>query len=394
MNIKYNLPLIFIIDSLVWGRFFIPVIALFYIASQVSIEQFTIIMAAFTLTVFLLEIPTGIFSDLIGRKRTLLLSRFFYIAEIFLLAFYNGFWPLLIAKIIGGLALSLSSGTQQAFLYDTLKRVKREHEHKRISGLIYMTTHTFMAFVFIIGAYLFTINPKLPAMASLFPVSIAFLLTFFLREPYPPKKKVNAAAFFAHFKESALHVWHHDYVKYLILFSAPIHAIIHSALSISSAYFEKVMIPISLIGIIAFLSSMTSAISSKQAHAIEERIGDKKSLFLVWIFVLSGTLLMSAMIPYIGVLVYFLIPLAQGFFDVLVNHYMNVHAKTSHRATILSMKSMANALSFTILFPIMGHITKVKTMGKSFMFLSAFLIAYSVVFYLYSRKLKLHMKKF
>ena len=70
-----NINLNYIISSLMWGRFFIPVLALFYIASQVPLEQFAIIMSVFSLSILLLEIPTGVLSDLIGRKKTLLLSR-------------------------------------------------------------------------------------------------------------------------------------------------------------------------------------------------------------------------------------------------------------------------------------------------------------------------------
>ena len=58
-----------------WGRFFIPVLALFYIASQVSLEQFTIIMAVFAFSTLILEIPTGVIADLLGKRKTLLISR-------------------------------------------------------------------------------------------------------------------------------------------------------------------------------------------------------------------------------------------------------------------------------------------------------------------------------
>ena len=54
------------------------------------------------------------------------ICRFLYIIESFILAFFNGFWPLLIAKIVSGVGVSLNSGTVEAFLYDTLKRQKRE----------------------------------------------------------------------------------------------------------------------------------------------------------------------------------------------------------------------------------------------------------------------------
>ena len=65
-----------------WARFFVPILALFYIASQVTIEQFAIIMAVFSFTTLVLEIPAGVMADLLGKKRTLLISRFMCIVEI------------------------------------------------------------------------------------------------------------------------------------------------------------------------------------------------------------------------------------------------------------------------------------------------------------------------
>ena len=112
-----------------WGRFFIPVIALFYIASQVTLEQFTIIFSIFALATLILEIPSGVVADILGKKKTLLLSRALYVIEVYILTFHNGFLLFLIAKIISGFGVSLSSGTSSALLYDTLKKLKRERKN-------------------------------------------------------------------------------------------------------------------------------------------------------------------------------------------------------------------------------------------------------------------------
>ena len=91
-------------------------------------------MSVFAFTTLILEVPTGVLADLLGKKKTLLISRLFYVVEIFIIAFFNGFWPFLIAKVISGIGVSLSSGTESALLYDTLKRLKKEKDYKKISG--------------------------------------------------------------------------------------------------------------------------------------------------------------------------------------------------------------------------------------------------------------------
>jgi MFS family permease len=54
------------------------------------------------LSALLLEIPSGAVADILGRKNTLLLSRLCFVIEVAIIAFFNGFWPFLIAKVISG----------------------------------------------------------------------------------------------------------------------------------------------------------------------------------------------------------------------------------------------------------------------------------------------------
>jgi MFS family permease len=386
---KRNIPLIYIISALMWARFFIPVIALFYIASQVPLEQFTIIMSIFAGVILLFEVPSGVLADLLGKKNTLLLSRAFYIVELYLLAFHNGFWIFLIAKIISGLGVSLSSGTDESLLYDTLKRLRQTKRFKKIIGIKITITTISMAVVFIIGGYLFSMHPKLPAKASIPFVAIGFFLTFFLKEPYKSSKKANLVNAYIHLKEGLIYFWNHSYVKYLVFYSFPIFAAISISLTISSAYFQKILIPISLIGVVAFAVSLITALASKKADYIEERLGQKKSLRSIQIALVVGVFLISLMINYIGVVFYLIIGAVQGFYDVIISQYTNEHIETSHRATMLSIKNLFGNLGIFILFPVVGYITKFKSMNASFMFLGIFLIVCMILLFAYSKKLKL-----
>lgn len=387
MKLKYNIPIMYAIACLVWARFFIPVIALFYIASQVPIEQFTIILSAFAISNFLLEIPTGVIADLIGKKKSLMIGRFMYIIEILIIAFFNGFWPFLIAKIISGIGVSFVSGANEAMLYDTLKKQGRINDHKKVSGLMFMLVNISMAFVFIIGAYMFSINPKLPAYASIPPMIIGFILTCLLKEPYRSRKSANFRNAWMHFKEGLSFVRHHKIIKYLILFSMLSFAYLEINSSVSSLYFEKILIPIAYIGIIAFIASITAALVGRKVHSFEERIGDKKSTQLILALLVTGTFLMSLLMPIYGVLFYFLFPFAKGFYFILTNHYINVHIDTAHRATIISIQNMAGQIVLFLLFPAFGYLTK-TSMSKAYLYFGTFLLAYSVFLYWYSRDIK------
>lgn len=389
MSYKRNVTLTYIIGALMWGRFFIPVIALFYIASQVSIEQFTIIMSAFAFTTFLLEVPSGAIADLLGKKNTLLISRSLYIVEVFMLAFYNGFWPLLIAKVISGIGVSLSSGTDTSLLYDSLKRMRKERAHKRVVGKMFAIQNVSMAFVFITGGFLFAISPKLTAIASLPFLITGFILTFLLKEPYKPARKLNIKNTILQVWEGTKYSWNDSVVRYLLLFTLPLATALSISLSISSAYLEKILIPVSLIGTIAFIGSMITALISERAYKFERKLGDLRTLSLArWIVALS-LFTMALMMPYFGVVFYLMMPFAGGLITVLLHHYLQSHIPSSHRATITSVYSMFSTIGVVMMFPVFGIVSERMDMSTAFVMLGVLFAAYSIWLIMYSRKLKL-----
>jgi MFS family permease len=387
--LERNIIITYISSCLGWGRFFIPVLALFYIASQVSVEQYGIILGVFFLVILLLEIPSGVIADLIGRKNSIIIAKVMYVVEIYLFAFHDGFWIFLIAKIISGIGVSFDSGAGQALLFDSLKKLKREDEHKKITGIKEMIRNTSMAIVFIIGAYLFTIHYKLPAIVSL-PFTIINLgLVFLYFEPYVNKRKLTFKNSYLQFKEGLIHFWNHGYIKYLAFLSLPLLAVVATLQSYSSLYLEQILIPIAFIGVIAFISSMISAYTSKKADAIEKQIGEKKSILLMQVVLVAAAFLMGLMIPVYGFLFYFIAAFLYGFCFIVINHYLNLHIESSHRATMLSIVHMFKSMGVFILMPTAGFLIREKSIQFTFWTLAIFAIIYFLVLHLLSKNLRL-----
>ena len=90
-----------------------------------------ILQAVFLLSAFIFEIPTGVIADRFGRKPSLILATVAVIIGIIIYVSYPSFWIFAIAEVFWGLSLALFSGAGEAFLYDTLKQLKREKESKK-----------------------------------------------------------------------------------------------------------------------------------------------------------------------------------------------------------------------------------------------------------------------
>jgi len=87
----------------------------------------------------LFEIPTGVFSDLLGRKVTLALGQVAAALSIACYAFATSF-PLLVAGgVLEGLSFALFSGNNDALLFESLKQEEREAEFAQFQARVSST---------------------------------------------------------------------------------------------------------------------------------------------------------------------------------------------------------------------------------------------------------------
>ncbi|MCF7872438.1 MFS transporter [Candidatus Woesearchaeota archaeon] len=387
-----NISLLYIFSGLMWARFYIPVIALFYIASQVSVYEFTIILSVFALVTLLLEIPSGIVADFLGKKNTLIISTCLYLAELVIVSFANGFWPFLVAKIISGIGVSLASGTGAALLYDSLKKTGRIKEHKKISGIQFTIRYVSMGLVFTVGAFIFSFSVKMPAIISIPFIFLGLVLLFFIKEPFKTVKKFNYVNSLIHFKQGLKEFKFNENLRIFAFFSLIVGSIITIIQSTSSLFFEKIMIPVSLIGIISFIAAIVTAFMSKQSDHIEKNLKMKHSIYFIQFFIFLCVFLMSFMFPWWGVFFYLVLCGVNGFFEVIINHYVNELVASENRATMLSINNFFVHIGIFVLYPVFGVLTERFSMSLALLLFAVLFLVYSLVLNFSSDKLRFGKK--
>ena len=87
-----------------------PIIVIFFQENDLSTTEIMILQAVYSLTIAILEIPSGFFADSYGRKNSILISTFFSFIGYIILSTYSGFNEYLIAEIfiIAGSQLGVS----------------------------------------------------------------------------------------------------------------------------------------------------------------------------------------------------------------------------------------------------------------------------------------------
>jgi MFS family permease len=127
-SVKHIERVYYLITALFWLSTAIPLalLVLIHQARGLNVLQVGLLMGSYSLTIVLLEVPTGGLADAIGRKRVALLAATFSLASGILFLFAFSMLVFLPAWILSGIGRALSSGALDAWFVDALKEAEPE----------------------------------------------------------------------------------------------------------------------------------------------------------------------------------------------------------------------------------------------------------------------------
>lgn len=109
------------------AHFWLPVFFL-YFARRLPLGDVLRLEAIYYAGVVLLEVPSGYFSDSVGRRATLLISALALVASYAVFFFADGFAMLAAGQLALATGLAFRSGTDVSFHFDSLACLEREDE--------------------------------------------------------------------------------------------------------------------------------------------------------------------------------------------------------------------------------------------------------------------------
>lgn len=97
---------------------FTPVLALMLLERGCTLETLPLVLACYSAVVIVCEVPSGIFADLMGRKRTFLVSCGLYAVAVTALLFAGSVWTLVPGFLLYGAARAFASGSLDALFVE------------------------------------------------------------------------------------------------------------------------------------------------------------------------------------------------------------------------------------------------------------------------------------
>lgn len=357
------------------ASFTVPIFILFYTSRGLSLAEVGVLEAHWTIVVLIFETPTGYLGDRIGRKWSLIVGTLLSATGAIAFVFADSFAIFAGLALVRGIAHTFKSGTQEAWLYDTLKeRTDTEQfaHHTGRAGAIAILAHGGVA---LIGGALYSVNHALPWVLGGVVVASGALVILSIREPEvtarDDKKKILGLKSALALSYKALS---NPSVGILTVYTALLFALLNTL----SIYVQPVSTTIlkiepAQLGFVYAGFAVTSAGIASQSGWIRTHIGTRQ--WYVFAPPLVAILLGAVVFyPSLALLAFVLARGVRSASHPLFAQYVNDRIESEGRATFLSVASTIRSLATAPLNVLGGVLTGIVALPTALSLLGAILL--------------------
>lgn len=321
-----------------------------------SLVEIGLAESAFHLTSLLFEIPSGVMSDVFGRKRILLLSQACSLISALLMLLSRSLPEIMIAMVFCALGYNFASGTREALAYDSLETAGRAAEYDRYAAAdmgIYRVANACAT----LGAGLaLTLGYRRAYASDILLGLLAFAVTLRLRDAaaqqvQPPARQRMTACL----RESMRFLSQSRQALRLISINAIVGVGATLLRFFLQAWLTQYGMPDALLGPALFIMGLGGALGARCAAWLRGwpylRVWRLTALITLVCLLLS---LRHAL--WLMCLCGFAAAVMDDWLEVRTDAALNALVPSAQRATLMSASSLCFSLVMLILSPLMGHV--------------------------------------
>jgi len=388
LELKANIIKLYLIKVAKWFMLFMPIVVPFYKANGLGMKDVMLLQGVYSVTIVILEIPSGYFADVLGRKKTIIIGAIMGFLGFLTYSLSFGFWGFLIAETILGIGQSFISGSDSALLYDTLLDMKREDEYIKFEGRLTSFGNIAEAVAGTLGGLLAASSVRYPYIAQTFVAFIAVPASILLVEPSRHKrllkmrfKDIFGIVRFSLFEDKAL--------QRNILFSSVIGTATLTMAWFVQPFFEHVHLSLYWFGLLWTALNLTVGLVALIAYRIEARIGPVKSVVLIAVLVPAGYISLYFFHSIYAISVLFLFYIVRGFATPVLKDYINRMTGSDKRATVLSVRNFIIRLFFALTGPFLGWYMDAYSLPQAMLLAGIIFLVLSIFsVFLFTRSLR------
>jgi len=327
-----------------------------YLATQgIGMRQFMELQAVFALVILCGEVPSGLLSDLWGRKKTLLLGAALKAVSFSILPLWSTYEGFLFYHLTMGIALSLISGGDIALLYDShLAAGDEKSRGTAILGNAKLAAQLGTTLSALMGGAIVTLSYGHLLWANAILSWIPVLLVLSVTEPPAsferPKK------------------WGHDLKEVLsatLVRDTATRLVFLNLVAggagglvmfwVNQKYWQESGVPLPWFGVLLAGYGLIFGFAGKYAANAAARYGRRPLLAAVGVLPVIAFFGMASFIGWGGIAFGILGQVGRGLGGVLFLDSLNEKISSAFRATVISLSQLGIRASFFLLGPLAGH---------------------------------------
>jgi len=352
---KRNIPLLygfsffdqFMIVIAVW----VPYLAM----KGIGMRQFMELQAVFALVILYGELPSGLLSDLWGRKKTLLLGTALKAVSFSFLPLLSSYEDFLFYHLTMGIALSMISGGDVALLYDShLAAGGEKSQGTTVLGNANLASQMGTTMSALAGGAVVTLSYGHLLWANAILSWIPVLLV--LRVTEPPATLDRGKKRAEELKELLSTTLVRDAATRRVLLNMVAWGTGGLVMFwVNQKYWQESGVPLASFGGLLAGYGLIAGLAGRSAALGIARFGRRPLLAAVGVLPVIAYFGMASFLGWGGILLGILAPVGRGLGQVLFMEALNERISSAFRATVISLAQLGIRASFCLLGPLAGY---------------------------------------
>lgn len=327
-------------------RLLAPIAIIYYSQVAGSYALGASVFSVVMVTAALLDVPTGVYSDQLGRKRCIVIGAACAVAYSLCYASASGFWLLAVGAAFEGASRAFYSGSDSALLYESLAAEGREGEYHGYAGRAAAMFQLALGSSALLGGIVAVWSLSAVVWLSVIPQVGCLLVALRFREP-PRRWQAAPRKPLAHLGAAAAEFVRNPRIRLLTSAGVLGHALGETAYQFQAAFYATLW-PVWAIGAAKTISGMLAAASFHFAGPLIDRFGAVTAMLAQNVY--------SKIVGFVALL--FPSPLSpllmtssSAFFgvgSVARGALMQAEFTDEQRATMGSLNSFAGSLLFAV----------------------------------------------
>lgn len=335
--------------------FFWPVFTLFLLARDLSYTQIALLNSLSAGVVVVGELPTGYVADRIGRRNSMVVSSVLYAVSILGFAVAESFPEFVVLWTVWAFAQTFRSGAGAAWLYETLEDRLDESAYTHVRGRGGSVNRWVGAGTMLAAGPLYGVDNRLPFLAAglLNAGGVAVLLTMPKTSVFdgdrPSEETFSLVDAVPLFREQLSR----PPLRSVLVYAAVFFGVVRAADEFVQPVAVDAGVPVSAIGTLYAGFTAVSAVASYFAGDVEDALTTRWAVVGIT-GITAALLVVPAFLPVVALPTFFAMKSANTLVRPIVSGYLNDHAESVGRASLLSAASLVYALARVVLQPVGG----------------------------------------